>query len=100
MKHAERHLITAFECKYTHTYKIDLNSELIRNLMKDTQTNVQGLVKKFNKLLKTNRNTKTNKVFTFKDALYLLVVTEHKDKRMEGCELVNISGIIIFRGIT
>ena len=92
MKHAETPIITAFECKYTHTYKIDLNSELIRNLMKDTQTNIQGLVKKFNKLLKTNRNTKTNKVFTFKDALYLLVVTEHKDKRMEGCELVNISG--------
>lgn len=92
MKHAETPIITAFECKYTHTYKFDLNSVLIRNLMKDTETNVQGLVKKFNKLLKTNRNTRTNKVFTFKDSLYLLLVTEHKDKRMEGCELVNISG--------
>ena len=60
--------------------------------MKDTQTNIQGLTSIFHQLLKTNRNTKTCKVFTFNRALYLLLVTEHKDKRKDGCELVNISG--------
>ena len=93
MKHALSPKMIAFESKYTHVYKIPSDSVLIRNLLKDTKSkNIQGLKNIFRKLFNLDQNTRTSKVFTYQDSLYLLIVTEHKDKRKKGCELVNIKG--------
>ena len=88
MKHASYPQTVAYDSKYAHVYQIRLDSVLIKNLLKDARTKIQGFIKILKSMLKTHRSTKTCKVFIFNSSLYVLVITEHKDKRKKGYEII------------